>query len=710
MRIVFTSCMDAVRVPQQPVWRRIAQQQPDVLVLLGDHIYMDWGLSLGSEPRWKRIFGKPVGPEAFAEEMHGRYQQQWQVAEFRALIADFVATRGRERLLLTWDDHDFAWNNAVGEDAVDPHGVPARARSISRRLFMQFYTQLRDHPGEAQYPPAPARLTDGPDETEGVAQRTSLDGVDFLLLDTRFHRTGRAGASCHLLGAEGSAQRQLLRDTLAAGQGVLVLAGGSPMRSKYLFSDQGWHGPDTSYPEYQELIDAARARGRPVLYLGGDIHRNAWGGRLGGDDSQVVQVLASGAALGRILVKRFAPSFGVLALDPARRQVGVSLCEMDPAGRWLASDVGTLGYGPQGWLPGTVPQTDEFDDGYRYAGVSVDDPDVAVLCYRARKLGLPIGQPQSFLMEELDGVYGDRLPAGNTGDPPYWPEPVALSVQAGDRLHLQLTRGDSSAAGCAGLMRAAFERALLAGKKSVVLYIHGFNKTFAASVDQACGLKERYPQVEPVLLSWPSGEDGGLLKMLGELAEAEQHAQALWRPLAGVFSLFGQLANEARYRGLRKVVLARSLGAEALAGLFGGDAGLAQNIAAAWGDQVSRVILSAPAARSSHHARWMDRIACQTVVTFNVNDHTLKPASWVRWGSALLGNSAPAEPAARALYIDCTRSPAVLGSHDYLLLDLNPGLTELNRRLLTGEPVDTAQLPAGFHAVDGQQVVADAAA
>ena len=41
MRIAFTSCFSAEIVRDQPVWQDIAAGDPDVLVLLGDSIYLD---------------------------------------------------------------------------------------------------------------------------------------------------------------------------------------------------------------------------------------------------------------------------------------------------------------------------------------------------------------------------------------------------------------------------------------------------------------------------------------------------------------------------------------------------------------------------------------------------------------------------------------------------------------------------------------------
>ena len=47
MKIAFTSCIDAEDDPRQEVWNRIHALQPDVLLLLGDSVYMDFGVKAG---------------------------------------------------------------------------------------------------------------------------------------------------------------------------------------------------------------------------------------------------------------------------------------------------------------------------------------------------------------------------------------------------------------------------------------------------------------------------------------------------------------------------------------------------------------------------------------------------------------------------------------------------------------------------------------
>ena len=87
MKIAFTSCFDVLDDNIQKVWTKVAEQSPDVILLLGDSIYMDFGLSI-----WPWLsdhpLGKPrrMGPEKFADEMYNRYKAQSKVESFRNLI------------------------------------------------------------------------------------------------------------------------------------------------------------------------------------------------------------------------------------------------------------------------------------------------------------------------------------------------------------------------------------------------------------------------------------------------------------------------------------------------------------------------------------------------------------------------------------------------------------------------------------------------
>src|SRR4249919_1095828 len=117
LKIAFGSCFDAVDDQQQTSWNHVAELAPDVLLLLGDTVYMDFGLGiLGSH----RPLGWPrkATNEVFARSLYERYRQQWAVPAFRGLLARGV------KVGLTWDDHDFAWNNSRGAGTAKHFAVP----------------------------------------------------------------------------------------------------------------------------------------------------------------------------------------------------------------------------------------------------------------------------------------------------------------------------------------------------------------------------------------------------------------------------------------------------------------------------------------------------------------------------------------------------------------------------------------------------------
>lgn len=311
MRIAFASCMDEEKHQRQRVWAAVQAQAPDMLLLLGDHVYMDWGLdAFHDESTWRKCID--ADPRAhlprFAADMHARYANQWQVESFRALVRDVLARRGASALLLTWDDHDFAWNNASGGST---HGtlrhVQPTVAFISRELFKQFSSVLRTPGAPDAYPAAPAfdfaaLIATPPVLPEAVSPwlplTTAAGAVPLLLLDQRSHRMSLDEPQPSLLG---TAQATLLRDSVGNGSGLLIVAGGSPMRHDKGRHEQGWRSlPDANgvrreYTEYRAFIDAVQQAGRAVLYLAGDIHRNAYGGPVEAG-SQIVQVLSSGAA------------------------------------------------------------------------------------------------------------------------------------------------------------------------------------------------------------------------------------------------------------------------------------------------------------------------------------------------------------------------------------------------------------------------------
>ena len=87
-RIAITSCCRGHSFDEQPVWADIEEEKPDLLLLLGDQIYMN-------NHEWRHW------------ELDKYYQMQLAEPHFAWLIE-------KVPFLATWDDHDFGPNDARG--------------------------------------------------------------------------------------------------------------------------------------------------------------------------------------------------------------------------------------------------------------------------------------------------------------------------------------------------------------------------------------------------------------------------------------------------------------------------------------------------------------------------------------------------------------------------------------------------------------------
>ncbi len=87
-RIAIASCCKIQNVGDQPVWSEIEEHDPDLLLLLGDNVYMP-------NSRWDHGF------------MEQRYKEQFAEPHFASLIQ-------KVPFLATWDDHDFGINDSRG--------------------------------------------------------------------------------------------------------------------------------------------------------------------------------------------------------------------------------------------------------------------------------------------------------------------------------------------------------------------------------------------------------------------------------------------------------------------------------------------------------------------------------------------------------------------------------------------------------------------
>lgn len=252
--IAFTSCFDAEDDQTQDVWNKVKAKNPNVLLLLGDSVYMDFGIW----PFSSRVLGWPrkASNDEFAEVLYQRYRKQWGVASFRQLIASGV------RVGITWDDHDFAWNNSRGAGTEKKYAVSTEKKLISRNLFLQFKNVLQKGSSNPEYPLMPdiTELKKG-GEGVGIQETFDYESVRVMMLDGRSFRQDPndvPDAEMH-----GRAQRNWLAEQLETWNGLKLIGAGSVLTN----SKESWD----NYLDFKWLLDQPVSN---VIVLTGDIHKN----------------------------------------------------------------------------------------------------------------------------------------------------------------------------------------------------------------------------------------------------------------------------------------------------------------------------------------------------------------------------------------------------------------------------------------------------
>lgn len=696
--LAFLSCMDAERSPQIALWEQVKASKPDALLLLGDHIYMDYGLgsALANVPAVKREWLRANGKEkaeiedAFAQDMHSRYAMQWGIGAFRALVQGM----NRQNILLTWDDHDFAWNNSLGLDGVAPaHApdlnqkvVPSEFQRISLTLRRQFLDVLRAGVGDT-YPDMPDLAALRRPTALGVPrQKIKLGDITVAVLDQRSYRTHRDATPARLLSDD---DRDWLNQEVAKDEGLLILAGGSPLKHRSpLGSHTAWWAPaddgrQRSYPEYGQLVAHIE---RPVLYLAGEIHRNAWGGWVEpspGDGSArkpIFQALSSGAGLGQLLFKKYPGSWGLVTIDGQARNAAVTV-HLNALNAATETHKITV---HNGQVQGRVDEGECTDpaltsDRDKALQIGLSTQPLHVLSCRAVAEPLQTSGNELFAPSDMDAHLLPDAPPGATTAPQAW---AMTGETGGIRLHRHAGPDDGDR--IIALWQAAFASARANGT-SVVMFVHGFGKGMAASAAQALALRERF-KVEPVLYTWPSGISEGFMSALSGYLEGKGRAADTWRIMTYALGSFCNAA--ATNLDVPAVLLVRSLGAQTILRI-GADLGQPGNYRLG---ALRRVVFSAPACRTNPD-RWLDALNQQVdvFITVNQNDRTLGWAKWVENGT-MMGRDPTPRTAPRRWILDCTNVNGVNQSHDYMLRDVNAELTALNRHLLSGAPLDIGLL------------------
>lgn len=262
MKIVAASCCKLQQTNPQPVWKEIQDESPDVLLLLGDNIYLD--------------HDHHSDPVALRNELRRFYDAQLAEPSFAGLLANVRQRDGA--ILSTYDDHDFLGNNRHGGD--HPAGLRETARAELVRAF------------------APPRTGDD------VYSVTRSDLVDIVVLDERFYRRAPSSAKGDRDAILGAQQwlwfENVVRQTA---EKYLVVASSTTFHT---YGDESWEQYPSAFNRMRTLLGHRRG----AMIVSGDVHRNALY-----DDSGVMEIVTSGVARNGIVFGVPRRNYGVLTFE-----------------------------------------------------------------------------------------------------------------------------------------------------------------------------------------------------------------------------------------------------------------------------------------------------------------------------------------------------------------------------------------------------------
>ena len=210
MKIAAASCAKVQSIPNQLAWSEILAAKPDVLLLLGDNIYLD--------------HDSHDDPAALRAELNALYARQFAESNFAALLKD-VRQRGA-RVIPIYDDHDFLGNNRYGGD----HN-PA-LRDAARAEFIRAFS---------------------PQQTgNDVYSLHQLGLVDLVVLDERYYRRNPGASGKDRDAVLGAAQWLWLEDIVATSKAKYLLVASST--TLHTFGDESWEQYPAAFQRLTQLL------------------------------------------------------------------------------------------------------------------------------------------------------------------------------------------------------------------------------------------------------------------------------------------------------------------------------------------------------------------------------------------------------------------------------------------------------------------------
>lgn len=237
-RIAFGSC--AYEKEPQPVLSLVARHKPDLFIYLGDNIYGDTRDMSVLKAKYDMLAAKP----------------------------EFQQLKKNVRILATWDDHDYGWND-IGRH------YPFKAQS--KEIFLNFFeepanSERRTHPGiytsyyfAGQGKTLQIILLDNRtfrDDLRTYRGELHSDDRFFYALDYYPHQT----TDSTLLGA---AQWAWLENELKKPADIRIIGSGSQFGISYN-GYEAWANFPHEQKRMLDLIKKTKANG--VVFITGDVH------------------------------------------------------------------------------------------------------------------------------------------------------------------------------------------------------------------------------------------------------------------------------------------------------------------------------------------------------------------------------------------------------------------------------------------------------
>ncbi|MEO1717965.1 MAG: alkaline phosphatase D family protein, partial [Planctomycetota bacterium] len=217
-RLAMGSCARFSIDRVQPIWDVVAASEPDLFFWLGDNIY-----------------GDALDSDILADE----YKRQRDIASFQPVLHTVPQ-------LAVWDDHDFGLNDFAGDH-------PAKEEALE--VFEQYW----------------ANGSYGTDDTPGTFFAYSYGGVEFFMLDGRYHRTPNDEPDGPNKTMLGEAQLEWLKDGLRESESPFkVIVCGSGWTLQKGPTGDSWSAFRHERDELFATIMDERIEG--VVLISGDTH------------------------------------------------------------------------------------------------------------------------------------------------------------------------------------------------------------------------------------------------------------------------------------------------------------------------------------------------------------------------------------------------------------------------------------------------------